>query len=100
MRAIKSLVAFMGVLIIIGLGVLGYGLMNQSGKLGKAQSGSTFGAEVISLPAGSSVADTYVVGHQLVLRVTGAGNDRYLVLDPASGKVTGSFQIQVEAPIK
>ncbi|MCF8479557.1 MAG: hypothetical protein K9H25_03935 [Rhodospirillum sp.] len=43
MRAVKSLVAFMGVLIIIGIGVLGYGLYKKSTELtgGNASTRST-----------------------------------------------------------
>lgn len=105
-KAIKALVAFMGVLLIAGLAVLGWGLSNTSKSVGKAKpavlgvatAGEAFGTLAVPVPAGARVEQTLVVGERLVVRLSGAGGERLLVLDPAEGKVAGSFVLTPEAP--
>lgn len=106
-KAIKALVAFMGILLVAGLGLLGYGLMNvKNGSKPRvpAPAASTsapaaeFGALAVPVPAGSRVEQTLVVGDRLVLRLAGGGGERLLVLDPAEGRVAGSFVLTPEAP--
>lgn len=99
MKAVKALVAFMGLLIVAGLGILGWGLSNQAARLGGGKGApDAFGAVAVPLPAGARVEQVLGAGERVVLRVTGAGPDRFVVLDPASGSVAGSFEITVEAP--
>lgn len=108
-KAIKALVAFMGVLMVIGLAVLGWGLMNvkngaKSKPASAALSATTatateqFGTLAVPVPAGSRIEQTLVVGERVVLRLSGAGGERLLVLDPAEGKVAGTFILAPEAP--
>ncbi|NFV80296.1 hypothetical protein [Magnetospirillum aberrantis] len=102
-KAIKALVAFMGVLLVAGLAVLGWGLSNTAGKVGKPRPAATvsdasdFGAVVVPVPAGSRIEQTLVAGERVVVRLSGGG-DRLLVLDPATGRVAGSFVLTPEAP--
>lgn len=102
-KAIKALVAFMGVLLVAGLAVLGWGLSNTAGKAGKPRpvavvaSGADFGTINVLVPAGSRIEQTQVVGDRLVLRLSG-GAERLLVLDPLNGSVAGSFVLTPEAP--
>lgn len=104
MKAIKALVAFMGVLLIAGLALLGWGLYSQAGKLAtKTKSAPVavtedFGAVAVPVPAGSRVEQVLVAAERVVLRVTGPGPERFVVLDPASGAVSGSFVLTPEAP--
>ena len=105
MRAIKALVAFMGVLLIAGLAVLGWGLYSQAGKIstkGKrpvSAAVTDFGAVAVPVPAGARVEQALVAADRLVLRLKdAAGPDRLLVLDPASGAIVGSFVLTPEAP--
>ncbi len=109
-KAIKALVAFMGILIVAGLGLLGYGLMNaKNGAKPRAATAAAaaspaaavmaeFGAVAVPVPAGARVEQTLVVGERVVLRLAGGGGERLLVLDPAAGTVTGSFVLIPEAP--
>ena len=103
MKAIKALVAFMGILLVGGLALLGWGLYSQAGKMTtKATRPSVaaddFGATTVPLPAGSRIDQVLVAGDRLVLRVVGAGPERLVVLDPAAGVITGSFVATPEAP--
>lgn len=103
-KAIKALVAFMGVLLVAGLAVLGWGLSNTAGKAGKPRpaaaavaAGADFGNVNVLVPAGSRIEQTLVVGDRLVLRLSG-GAERLLVIDPVAGAVAGSFVLTPEAP--
>lgn len=106
MKAIKTLVAFMGVLLIAGLGLLGYGFYSKAGQGGgkpraavtAAGAGEAFGSVAVPLAAGARVEQVLVAGDRVVLRVTGAGPERLVVLDPAGGSVAGSFVLSPEAP--
>lgn len=103
MKAIKALVAFMGALLLAGLALLGWGLYSQSGKMAtKAKPSATvsgdFAAVSVPLPAGAQVQQVLVAGDRVVLRITGGGPERLIVLDPSTGTVAGSFVLTVEAP--
>ena len=106
MKAIKGLVVFMGVLLLAGLGLLGYGVTTQVGKKPRpaaaatAVPGTAFGAVAVPVPAGAKVEQTLVVGERVVLRLTGAGAERFVVLDPADGTVAGSFVLSPEPPAR
>lgn len=102
MKAIKGLVIFMGVLLLVGLGLLGYGM---SAKVRKPESRpvvaeARFGAVEVPLPAGSRVEQMVVAGERVVLRVVGGGPERLVVLDPAAGRVAGSFTLAPEPPFR
>lgn len=107
MKAIKALVVFMGVLLVVGLGLVGYGVATKTGapppttksRAVAATVGGEFGSVNVSLPAGARLEQTLVAGEKLVLRVTGGGPDRLIVLDPADGRVTGSFVLSPETPV-
>lgn len=100
MKAIKAVVAVMTLLLVAGLGLLGWGLSNQTGKAKRPapSSGEGFGTVAVPLPAGARVEQVLAVGDRLVLRLTGTGPERLLVLDPASGTVAGGFELAPEAP--
>lgn len=104
MKAIKALVAFMGVLLIAGLALLGWGLYSQAGKMAtkskprSVAAADDFGAVAVPVPAGARIDQVLVAGDRLVLRLAGAGAERLVVLDPASGAVAGSFVLTPEAP--
>jgi hypothetical protein len=112
MKALKGLVAFLGLLLVIGLGVLGYGLYTKahikgSGSATAAASARSapaavaeFGTVQIPLPAGSRVEQMTAVGDRVVLRLSGAGPERLLVIDPAQGKVAGAFVLTPEPSVR
>lgn len=104
MKAIKALVVFMGILLVAGLGLMGYGVATKTGKPDTAAkppvsapvAGVQFGEITIPVPAGARLDQALVVGDKVVLRVTGAAADRLIVLDPADGRINGSFVLSPE----
>ncbi|MGE5547332.1 MAG: hypothetical protein ACM33T_10570 [Solirubrobacterales bacterium] len=104
MKALKALVLVMGLLLVAGLGLLGYGLTKQSGKgrvggpVAATSAATEFGAVGVPVPPGSRVEQALVAGERVVLRLTGAGAERFVVLDPAGGRVAGTFVLTPEAP--
>lgn len=109
MKAIKALVVFLGVLLLAGLGLLGYGLYSKAPMKGTpvAASGGSgpapvaeFGQLAVPVPAGSRIEQMVVAGERVVLRLSGGGPERILVLDPGQGKVAGSFALTPEPAIR
>jgi hypothetical protein len=114
MQAIKALVVFMGVLLVAGIALLGYGMYSKAGRLAKpqddvaavavmapAQSMATFGEIVVSQPAGTSIEAVQAMGGQLILTLRGGGvADRLLVIDTASKAVVGSVLLDSEAAVQ
>ena len=108
MKAIKALVLFMGILIVAGLGVLGYGLSQQPDDKAAAPTEITvsgtggesfFGTVSVTLPTGSRIEQVLVAGERVVLRIIGgADGERLVVLDPRSGAIAGSFVLLAEPP--
>lgn len=115
--------AVMGVLIIGGLGLLGYGVYSKLGGSGKDDApaaadvvspaappaaaslrtatpeatATQLGALGLDQPAGSRIADANAQGNLLTLRIEGGGlNDRVAVVDLAAGRVLG--WVHVDAP--
>lgn len=98
MKVLKTLVAGMGVLLVIGLGLVGWGIsrnMNPSGAA-RPDAGSTFTAEVM-VPAGSRLDQMATAGDRIVLRFSGGDGDRILVVDPHNGQVTGRITLVPES---
>ncbi len=102
MKALKALVIFMSLLLAGGLALLGYGVATKLHKPAGGpprpvasptapQPAGTFGTVAVPLPAGMRVAGMTAAGDRVVLHLTGNGDDRLLVLDPATGAVAGTF---------
>lgn len=100
MKALKALVLGMGVLLVAGLGLLVYGVSTRMGNPPVTASRPTggFGEVEIALPAGARVEQMAIAGERVVLRLSGGGPERVLVLDPASGRVSGSFALMPAPP--
>jgi len=110
MKALKVLVIFMTVLLVAGLGLVGYGVVNRApqSKPGHAAAtvasaaagaeGRDFGTVEVALPVGARIEQMAVAGDRVVLRVSGAGAERLIVLDPAIGRVAGSFVLTAAPP--
>ncbi len=101
MKALKGLVAFLGLLLVVGLGLLGYGLYSKTHVKGAGTpvTASTswtappaeFGTVQVPLPAGTRIEQMVASGDRVVLRLAGGGPDRLLVIDPGLGRVAGAF---------
>ena len=111
MRAIKALVIGMTLLMVAGLFLLGYGLYAKSHDLGKpagaamaaagpaagigtatATATATFGRLEIPVAAGGRIEQMATVGERLILRLSEGERQRVVVIDPASGQVTGTIE--------
>lgn len=91
MQGLKALVIFLGVLIVLGLGVLVYGIATKAGKLGDAP--PTFDEATVTLPAGASVVEMRPDGDRLYLRLSAPGGERILVLD-RDGNRLGEIKLE------
>lgn len=120
MKAIKTLVVFMGVLLVAGLALLGYGMYSKAGRVVKpsatAQAPVTPGPVIASAPnsaavaafaplalnqpAGSQIAATQWNGSLLAVTVTGGGPaDRVVIVDLANAAVLGTVSLGAAAPV-
>lgn len=100
MKALKTLVVGMGLLLVIGLGIIGWGvarnLSPQSHRAAPADAGPTYTAEVM-VPGGSHLEQMATAGDRIVLRFSGPEGERILVVDPHSGQVTGRITLLPES---
>lgn len=110
MKAIKALVIGMGILIVVGLGVLVWGLLRSGKELGQAAPAVQVplaGSEAVApggyyatdlvLPAGARVVGMQSVGGLLALHVIGeAGPGKLLMLDPRTGRLAGTVSLGTE----
>jgi hypothetical protein len=111
MQALKAVVIFLGVLIVIGMGVLAYGIMLKFGEWQARNESEAPPATVdmgsptvsepwagnlkVSIPAGAKVVETIVGEGQLIARVSlPDGSQRYMIFDLSTGKQIGSIELQ------
>jgi hypothetical protein len=114
MKALKAVVIFLGALIVIGMGILAYGIMLkfdtwQARKDSQAppatvDMGSPAVAEPwagnlqVAVPVGSKVAETIIGEGQLIVRLSVPdGSQRYMIFDLSTGKQIGSIDLQPTA---
>lgn len=91
MQGLKALVIFLGVLIVLGLGVLVYGIATKAGKLGDGP--APFEDASVALPAGGSILEMRPAADRLYLRVETPAGERILVLD-AEGRKIGEIAVE------
>lgn len=109
MQVLKALVIFMGILIVIGVGVVVVTIYQRLGARVAVQEAApqaevapparvaapAFGARGVALPAGAVVEEMATSGERLILRLRLAdGGRRILVLDLADGKVLGTLNLE------
>jgi len=90
MQAIKFVVITMGFLIVAGLALLFYGLVEGVGKLGGGA--ASLGEVAVPVPAGCVIADSRVQEPYLMLRLDGLaeqGCQQVVLVDLESGRITG-----------
>lgn len=97
MRALKALVIGMGILIIVGMGLVVYGMMRQADNLTSRQ---TFGEVSIPVPADCVLAEASPGERGLVvLRFQGsadAGCRQVLLFDSLRGELRGRIHLPTE----
>jgi hypothetical protein len=98
MRALKIATIVMGVLIVAGTtGLIVVIAHRMSGRA--AVSASVAGtspasvAAVLDEPAGTHIAGIAAAGDRLAVQLQGGGLDRVVLIDPASGAVTGRISL-------
>jgi hypothetical protein len=101
MRSLKALVAFMGLLIVVGLGILAYGIYVKFGDMAEREAagpGETWsGDALVSIPAGGRVEETLIGDGRLVVRVAlPGGAQRLIVFDLATGARIGAIDLALE----
>ncbi|MBV8536367.1 MAG: hypothetical protein JO128_12285 [Alphaproteobacteria bacterium] len=106
MRALKTIVITLGVLVIGGFGLLVYGLSQNWHRLstpplppdlrliaGAKAPVPTWGHVGLGQPADSRIQSVTQAGNLVVLQIVSGGDERLVVLDPASGAVVGTFEV-------
>lgn len=97
MGAIKALVAVLGLVIVAMIGLVIWGLLRQGESLRK---GPAFEELSLAVPAGCSLAAVEPGGGELlILRLDGPlehGCQQAVLVDRASGRVTGRIRLQAE----
>jgi hypothetical protein len=95
MQALKILVIAMGVLIIAGIGVLGYGLSRgrpqPAARPGSAESAvaSVFATQ-FPVPHGEKLEQISAAGDRVVLRFSSSDGDKLVLLDSHTGQLAGT----------
>ena len=97
MKSIKAVVIVMGLLILAGLGLLVYGMVNQISKVAIPVVSDGFDAASVALPAGCVLAEARIDEGRLVLRIEGPPNNPecqlVILLDPDSGAELGRITL-------
>jgi len=102
MRALKALVLFMGLMIVGGLGLVGYTLMTKgAAKLHSPETAAVapasegnFGTLILSEPKGTTIASVTTANGQALLHLVGGGvAERIVVLDLAQGRERGRIVV-------
>ncbi|MEO5374151.1 MAG: hypothetical protein H7840_07695 [Alphaproteobacteria bacterium] len=96
MKAVKAIVIVMTALLVIGLGLVAYGMMTRASRVAveppRAAAARGFGAIGLGQPDGSRIAGMTTAGDGLLLlRIEGGGSaERVVVVDLSSGRVLGA----------
>lgn len=94
MRALKTLVIGMAVLIVAGIVVLVVTAIDRAGD-GGGTSTAAFSPATVSLPAGAEIVETRVGDGRIVLRLKLAdGNARLVIIDAATGRLSGTVDLR------
>lgn len=105
MRALKTIVFVLGLLVVGAFGLLVYGLSQNWHRLTAPAPATTapaatsrgavaaWGHVDLGQPADTRVQSVTTAGNLVVVRVTSGGDERLIVLDPATGSVVGTFGV-------
>jgi hypothetical protein len=101
MKSLKILVIAMSVLIVIGLGLVGYGLSRKAPRPAPAAmpgptETASFFATRYPLPAGTRLEQAFAAGDRVVLRLSGAQGDKLVLLDSHTGQLAGTIDLTEE----
>ena len=97
MRALKTLVIGMAVLILAGVVVLIIGIVEKAGAevAGEPPAEAAGFDAWIALPTGATVEETHLDGDRILVRLKLAdGTARLIVVSAATGKQTGTIDLK------
>jgi hypothetical protein len=110
MRALKALVIVMGVLILAGMGLVGYAIVKKVGPpetsarataslprppIAGTPVAGPYGPVQIALPPGARLLRTHADGDRLLVELQlSSGGARVLVVDLRSGALQGSIDLK------
>jgi hypothetical protein len=100
MKALKALVIGMGILIVIGIGLVGFGLTRGKPQQATAVTQTTapeikvgpFTSE-LPIPPGARLEQVIAAGDRLVLRFSSAEGDKLVLLDSRTGQLAGTIAL-------
>lgn len=98
MQALKTIVIGLGMALVLGFGLLIYGLTQNWHRLAStARTSAGWGDVALRQPATSRVRAMQAVGSHLILHMEDRdeARERLIVLDPANGAVVGTFWVTV-----
>lgn len=105
MQALKALVIFMGVLIVVGMGILAYGISVKFGQKVEEEAAASAtpraaasmpwpGDVTVVVPAGARVAETIVAEGRMIVRIAlPDGGQRFIVVDLVGGRQLGAVEL-------
>lgn len=101
MRALKTIVVVLGVLILVAFGLLVYGLSQNwqrvvapaAAPVASRKPPASWGRASLSLPPDSHIQSVTPAGNLVVVQVAAGSDERLVVLDPATGAVVGTFAL-------
>jgi hypothetical protein len=101
MSGLKTLVVTMGLLIVVGLVLVGYGLTRgrqapPPPPPSAAPAAAGYFASDLPVPRGAKLVAVSTAGDRIVLHFAGSDGDKLLLLDAHSGQVTGTVNLVAE----
>src|SRR6201996_2268888 len=99
MKALKTLVISMALLIVVGIGLVGYGLTRGKPSVSttlESTSASVKGgyfASELPVPQGARLEQVTSTGDRLVLRFSSAEGERLVLLDEHTGQLAGTIAL-------
>lgn len=97
MKALKALVFGMGILIVVGIGLVGYALSRgkQPSHPATVVDAQTFDASV-AVPRGGKLEQVTAAGDRIVLRFSSPDGDKLVMLDARTGQPAGTIALVPE----
>jgi hypothetical protein len=112
-KLLKNIVIFLGVLIVVALGGLIYGIVTKSAKLlskdeeitqssplikkGEVNNHSPYGAKSITIPKGANIVSEHIENDLLILKIKMSdGQYQWLVTHLKTGENIGNLSLKYE----
>lgn len=98
MRALKTVVIALGVLIVAGIAALIVLIADKFGTAAPARTDRPYAPAAVEIPAGAEVVGTRIEGERLILQVRLENGDmRFVVVNLSTGKEIGVVEVREAA---